>query len=64
MLSKQNDMKREKKIDSDHLSYIYLAIYPSPAELFLERQYLVPQVLPLKLVQKFCGVVYFTMSNV
>ena len=41
-------------IDSDHLCYIYLAIYYSPAGLSYESIYLVPWVLPLKLVQKTC----------
>ena len=41
-------------IDSDHLCYICLASFTSPANLFPESQYLVPEVLLFKLVQKTC----------
>ena len=43
-----------KYTDSDHLCYVYLASYPSPADLSTEGQYLVLWVLPFKLVQKTC----------
>ena len=43
-----------KYIDSNHLCYIYLASFTSPANLFPESWYLVPLILPSKLVQKTC----------
>ena len=41
-------------MDSDHLCYIYLESFTSPADLSTESGYLVSLVLPFKLLQKTC----------
>ena len=43
-----------KFIDSNHLYYIYFISFKRTADLSLESRQLVPQVLPLQLVQKMC----------
>ena len=43
-------LKDCKYIDSDHLCYIYVASYPSPADVSPQ----IPYILLFKLVQKTC----------